>query len=268
MLTICDLVIHRGGRTLLDGVSLSLPTGTRCALIGRNGSGKTSLLNVLAGRLHPDGGSVEIGSGARVGMVAQDAPSGLLSLRETVLAADTERAALLVEAETATDPERIAFIHIRLADIDASGAPARAARILAGLGFDEETQNRPVDSLSGGWRMRVALAALLFRRPEILLLDEPTNHLDLEASIWLESFLKSYPNTLILVSHDRDLLNSVPAVTLHLDGGQLVRYRGGYDAFTRVRAERMAFRSAQASRVDAERKRIQGFVDRFRVKAT
>jgi ATP-binding cassette subfamily F protein 3 len=189
--------------------------------------------------LQPDGGSVELQRGTRIGMVAQEAPGGAETPVETVLAADTERAALLEEAETAEDPDRIGEIHIRLADIDAHSAPSRAAQILAGLGFDETMQAQPMSSFSGGWRMRVALAAVLFAEPDLLLLDEPTNHLDLEATVWLESYLKSYPRTMLLVSHDRHILNSVVDHILHLDQQQLTYYAGGYDDFERLRAVQM-----------------------------
>ncbi|RMD62010.1 MAG: ABC transporter ATP-binding protein [Alphaproteobacteria bacterium] len=268
MLRIQDLVYHAGGHALLDHASLAIARGERVGLVGRNGSGKTTLLRLIASALAPDGGTIEVPRSWRVGMLAQDAPSGPDSLIDTVLAADTERTQLLAEAETATDPHHIAEVHERLAAIDAASAPARAARILAGLGFDEAAQNGPCAALSGGWRMRVALAALLFTAPDVLLLDEPTNHLDLEATLWLEGFLRSYPGTLILVSHDRDLLNAVPRRIVHLEAGRLVSYQGNYDRFVRTRAERIQRQAALHARQTAERRRIQAFVDRFRAKAT
>ncbi len=268
MLHINDLVYRIAGRPLFDGATVAIGKGERVGLIGRNGSGKTTLLRLIAGDLQPDGGSISLPRTQRLGRVAQDAPSGPESLLETVLAADSERSALLAEAADCRDPARIAEIHERLATIGAESAPARAARILAGLGFDEAAQGRPCAELSGGWRMRVALAALLFAAPDVLLLDEPTNHLDLEATLWLEGFLKSYPGTLILVSHDRDLLNRVPRKIVHVEDGKLVLYAGNYDRFERTRRERMERQAAMNSRQLAQRRHIQAFVDRFRYKAS
>ncbi|MCG8598439.1 MAG: ATP-binding cassette domain-containing protein, partial [Kiloniellales bacterium] len=255
------------GRPLFEDADLSLEAGWRVGLVGRNGSGKSTLLNLLSASLQPDQGEVSVQRGLSIGMVAQEAPSGSNSLIETVLAADEERAALLAAAEQAP-PERLAEIHDRLAAIQAESAPARAAKILAGLGFDEAAQRRPVDSLSGGWRMRVALAALLFSEPDLLLLDEPTNHLDLEAALWLEGYLKSYPGTLILVSHDRDLLNAVAQKIVHLEGRRLTLYSGNYDRFEETRRARLARIAALNARQEAQRRHIQAFVDRFRYKAS
>ncbi|HIC82231.1 MAG TPA: ABC-F family ATP-binding cassette domain-containing protein, partial [Kiloniellaceae bacterium] len=207
MLHINDLSYRVQGDPLFDHATVAVNGGERVGLVGRNGSGKTTLLKLISGELHPDQGSISVPRRMRIGKVAQDAPSGQTSLIDTVLAADQERSALLAEAEETSDAARIAELHERLAAIQADSAPARAARILAGLGFDEAAQQRPCAEFSGGWRMRVALAALLFAAPDLLLLDEPTNHLDLEAALWLEGFLKSYPGTLLLVSHDRGLLN-------------------------------------------------------------
>ncbi|GIL39343.1 ABC-F family ATP-binding cassette domain-containing protein [Roseiterribacter gracilis] len=268
MLQINDVTVRIAGRTLLDQASVTVPTGHKASLIGPNGAGKSTLLKVLSGRLQPDGGDVAIPANARLGMVAQEAPGGAITLIDAVLAADTERAALLEEAETATDGHRIADIHERLGVIDAYAAPSRAAEILAGLGFDEERQQRACSDFSGGWRMRVALAATLFARPDILLLDEPTNHLDLEATVWLEGWLKSFPGTVLLVSHDRTLLNAVPDLTIHLDQAKLVLYRGNYDQYERQRNERLVHQAAAAARQAAERAHIQSFVDRFRAKAS
>jgi len=206
--------------------------------------------------------------GARIGYIAQDAPSGSASPFETVLAADAERAALLDEAEHSHDPHRLGELHERLNAIDAHAAPARVAKILIGLGFEEAAQHQPLDSFSGGWRMRVALAALLFSKPDLLLLDEPSNHLDLEATLWLESFLKSYPATMIVVSHERDLLNNVVDHILHLDRGKALLYAGGYYAFERQRAERQAQQAAAREKQVAEREKLQAFVDRWRAKAS
>ncbi len=268
MLRIRDLTYRIAGRTLLERAELALPAGHHAGLVGRNGTGKSTLLKLIAGELQPDTGDVLLPAGARVGMLAQEAPDGPESLIDTVLAADRERSSLLAEAEEARDPHRIAEIHARLLDIEAHRAPARAASILAGLGFDAAAQTRPCRDFSGGWRMRVALAAVLFAEPELLLLDEPTNHLDLEATLWLESFLKSYPRTLMLVSHDRDLLNKTVDRIVHLEDRKLTVYAGGYDRFEQTRAERIAQIAAAAAKQAAQRRHMQAFIDRFRYKAS
>ena len=251
----------------MENASLSLPTGHRTGLVGRNGSGKTTLFRVIAGELQADDGDINLGGRPRIGRVAQEAPDGPQSLLETVLAADKERAGLLAEAETATDPTRIADVHARLVDIEAHAAPARAARILAGLGFDEEAQARPCNEFSGGWRMRVALAGALFSRPDLLLLDEPTNHLDLEATMWLENYLASWRGTLLVISHERRLLNRVVEEIVHLNDHKLTRYSGNYDRFERTRRERLVRETKMRERQIDEQKRIQSFIDRFRVQA-
>jgi len=268
MLQIRDLVYRVAGRPLLDGASLSINDGERVGLVGRNGSGKTTLLRLVAGELQPDGGEIALTGRLQVGRVAQEAPGGPDSLIETVLAADRERSALLSEAEHCTEPQRIAEIHDRLVTLRSESAPARAARILAGLGFDEAAQQRSCSELSGGWRMRVALAALLFAEPDVLLLDEPTNHLDLEATLWLEGFLRNYGGMLILVSHDRDLLNKVAEKIAHLENGKLTLYSGNYDRFERTRREHLERQAALQTRQQEQRRRIQSFVDRFRYKAS
>ena len=268
MLHINDLVYRAAGKPLFDGATVSLGKGERAGLVGRNGSGKTTLLKLISGELQPDGGAIRVPRASRIGTVAQHAPSGPESLIETVLAADRERGVLLAEANEARDAARIAEIHERLAAIGAEAAPARAARILAGLGFDEAAQQGACAVLSGGWRMRVALAALLFSEPDLLLLDEPTNHLDLEATLWLEGYLKGYPGTLILVSHDRDLLNRIPHKIVHLERGKLTLYSGNYDRFERTRRERLAHQAALGARQQAQRRHIQAFVERFRYKAS
>ena len=267
MITFDGITLRLGGHLILDRASAALPPKSRVGLVGRNGAGKSSLLKLIAGIYEADDGTIEAPSGMRIGYVAQEAPGGDATPFETVLAAATERTTLLEEAEHASDPHRIAEIHERLAAIDAHGAPARAARILAGLGFDEEAQHRPLDTFSGGWRMRVALAALLFSEPDLLLLDEPSNHLDLEAALWLESFLKSYRASLIVVSHERDLLNSVPDYILHLNRGGLSLYPGNYDAFVKLRAEREAQTEAARAAQEAKTKKLQAYVDRWRYKA-
>jgi ATP-binding cassette subfamily F protein 3 len=268
MLHINDLTIRVEGRLLLDQATVAIPEGHVVGLTGRNGSGKTTLFRAVLGELVPDGGSVSVPKGRRIGALAQEAPSGPQSLIATVLAADTERAALEAEAETAEDGARIAEIHTRLADIGAHSAPARAAAILAGLGFDETAQQRPCTEFSGGWRMRVALGALLFAAPDLLLLDEPTNYLDLEGTIWLENFLKSYPHTTLVVSHDRDLLNRIARSIIHLDHAKLYFYSGNYDTFERVRAEKFAQLVGAKAKQEAARRHMQAYVDRFRAKAS
>jgi ATP-binding cassette subfamily F protein 3 len=274
MLQITDLTYRIAGRTLLEGASATVPTGHKAGLVGPNGAGKSTMLKLLVGVLTSDGGDVSMPSGARIGSVAQEAPGGCASLLDTVLAADTERAALLAEAEQLDlpghygDPARIAYVHQRLADIEAHRAPARAAEILAGLGFDDAAQHRSCSEFSGGWRMRVALAAALFAGPDILLLDEPTNHLDLEATIWLESYLKDYAGTLLLVSHDRELLNAIPDMIIHLEEGKLVTYRGNFDQFRRQRSERQQHQAAALAKQAAARKHMEEFVARFRAQAT
>jgi len=268
MLNLNGITVRLGGRVILDRATAALPPRSRVGLIGRNGAGKSTLMRVMIGQLDPDEGGVDMPRGTRVGYIAQEAPSGSATPFETVLAADTERAALLAESETCHDPDRLGEIHERLNAIDAYTAPARAARILVGLGFDEEMQGRPLDSYSGGWKMRVALAALLFSEPDLLLLDEPSNHLDLEATLWLENFLKSYRATIVIISHERDLLNNVVDHILHLERGQVTLYPGGYDAFERQRAERLAQQSAAREKQLAQREKLQAFVDRWRAKAT
>lgn len=268
MLHINDLTFHIEGKRIFDAATAGIPTGHKVGLVGRNGAGKSTLLRLVTGDLHPDDGSITMTRGARIGYVAQEAPGGDQSLIEWVLDADAERAALLEEAETATSADRIAEIQIRLTDIDAHSAPARAATILSGLGFDEVAQQRPCRDFSGGWRMRVALAAVLFLEPEILLLDEPTNYLDLEGTLWLESYLKSYPHTVLIVSHDRDLLNSVPGAILHLERGKLTLYSGGYDDFEESRREKQRLELKLKKKQDEDRRRIQAFIDRFKAKAT
>ena len=268
MLQITDLTYRIGGRVILDRVSATIPDGHKVGLIGRNGAGKSTLLKLISGDLPGDGGDIVLSKRARMGVVSQEAPAGSRSLLETVLAADTERADLLAEAETTTDPHRIAEVHTRLADIDAHTAEARAAAILSGLGFDGDAQQRPCDDFSGGWRMRVALAATLFLRPDLLLLDEPTNHLDLEATIWLENYLINYPGTIILISHDRDLLNRVVKSIAHLHDGTVTLYGGNYDKFAKTRREQMELASKHYEKQIAQQKHLQSFIDRFRAKAS
>ncbi|HVW54255.1 MAG TPA: ABC-F family ATP-binding cassette domain-containing protein [Rhizobiaceae bacterium] len=268
MLTINDLSLRIAGRLLLDHASLSLPSGAKAGLVGRNGTGKTTLFRAITGDLSPETGSIGLPRNTRIGQVAQEAPGTEEPLIDIVLKADKERAALLAEAEIATDPHRIAEIQTRLGDIDAHSAEARAATILAGLGFDAEAQLRPASSFSGGWRMRVALAAVLFSQPDLLLLDEPTNYLDLEGTLWLENYVARYPHTVLLISHDRDLLNRAVNSIVHLDQKNLTFWRGGYDQFERQRAERAALQEKERTKQMAARKHMEDFVARFRAKAS
>ncbi len=256
------------GRPLFEAASAAIPTGHKVGLVGRNGSGKTTLFRLIRGELALEGGEISLPSRARIGGVAQEVPSSSTSLLETVLAADTERAALLIEAETAQDPHRIAEIQARLTDIDAWSAEGRASSILKGLGFDAAAQLRPCSDFSGGWRMRVALAAVLFAQPDLLLLDEPTNHLDLEGALWLESYLQKYPHTVIIISHDRGLLNRAVQSILHLDARKLTFWNGPYDQFARQIAERRAVLQSEAKKQEARRAHLQSFVDRFKAKAS
>src|SRR5688572_3576449 len=268
MLIINDLSLRIAGRLLLDHASLTLPAGTKAGLVGRNGTGKTTLFRAITGDLSSESGSVSLPKNTRIGQVAQEAPGTEEPLIDIVLKADLERAALLAEEQTATDPHRIAEIHIRLADIDAHSAESRAATILAGLGFDDEAQRRPASSFSGGWRMRVALAAVLFSQPDLLLLDEPTNYLDLEGTLWLENYVAKYPHTVLLISHDRDLLNRAVNSIVHLDKQKLTFWRGGYDQFERQLAEQRELQEKGRVKQEAARKHLQSFVDRFRAKAS
>jgi len=268
MLSIDNVTVRIAGREILAGASANLPAGRRVGLVGRNGAGKSTLLKVILGELATDGGAVSWPRDWTIGAVAQEAPGGDASLLDTVLAADRERAALLAAAETETDGHAIGEIHARLDAIDAYAAPARAASILSGLGFSAAEQARPCAEFSGGWRMRVALAAILFAAPDLLLLDEPTNYLDLEGLLWLEDFLRRYRGTILIVSHDRDLLNTAVDFILHLEHGKLALYTGGYDTFVATRAAKRANQAAFAKKQEAARKHMQAFVDRFRAKAS
>ncbi|KUJ80868.1 glycosyl transferase family 1 [Ruegeria marisrubri] len=267
MLRIENITYAVEGRPLFEGASAIIPDGHKVGLVGRNGTGKTTLFRLIRGELALESGDITLPRHARIGGVAQEAPASDVSLLNTVLAADTERTALMAEAETASDPTRIAEIQTRLADIDAWSAEARAASILKGLGFDDDEQQMPCSAFSGGWRMRVALAAVLFSRPDLLLLDEPTNYLDLEGALWLESYLARYPHTVIIISHDRDLLNRAVGSILHLEDRKLTLYQGPYDQFARQRAEKLAQAEAMAKKQEARRAHLQSYVDRFRYKA-
>ena len=267
MLRISDISYSVAGRPLFEGASASIPAGHKVGIVGRNGAGKTTLFKLIRGELVLDGGSIDLPSRARIGGVAQEVPGSDVSLIDTVLAADEERASLMAEAEGATG-DRMAEIQTRLQDIDAWSAEARAASILKGLGFTDEEQRMPCSAFSGGWRMRVALAGVLFSQPDVLLLDEPTNYLDLEGALWLESYLGRYPHTVLVISHDRELLNRAVGFILHLENRKLTLYTGGYDAFARARAEARAVLSAAAKKQDLQRAHLQAFVDRFKAKAS
>lgn len=268
MLKIEDITYSVEGRPLFEGASATIPAGHKVGLVGRNGAGKTTLFRLIRGELALEGGTISLPSRARIGGVAQEVPSSSTSLLDTVLQADTERAALLAEAETAHDPHRIAEIQARLTDIDAWSAEGRASSILKGLGFDAEAQLKPCSDFSGGWRMRVALAGVLFAQPDYLLLDEPTNYLDLEGALWLESYLQKYPHTVLIISHDRGLLNRAVTGILHLDQRKLTYWTGPYDQFARQMAERRAVLVAEAKKQEARRAHLQSFVDRFKAKAS
>ena len=268
MLSITDISVRIAGRLLIDHGTAQIVPGARVGLVGRNGAGKSTLFHAIRGELPTETGTITIPPRWRVGSLAQEAPNGPESLLEIVLRADLERDALLREADTAHDPHRIAEIQTRLVDIDAHSAPARAAAILSGLGFSTADQARPCQEFSGGWRMRVALAATLFAAPDLLLLDEPTNYLDLEGTLWLEDHLANYPRTVIIISHDRDLLDTSVDQILHLDRGKLTLYRGTYSSFEEQRATREMLDAKHAKRQEAERKRLQAFVDRFKAKAS
>jgi len=268
MLEIADLTHRIAGRPLFDGASAFLAEGWKVGLVGRNGSGKSTLLGLIREAAKRPDGSIRIKRGATTGFVAQELAPSDEALLDVVLAADEERAALMREADTADDPHRIAEIHTRLVDIDAWGAEARAAAILTGLGFSQSDLARPTREFSGGWRMRGALAGVLFATPDLLVLDEPTNYLDLEGAAWLEAFLRKYPNTVLVVSHDREMLNRSVTHILALDAGKLEVHPGGYDTYLRKRAERAANLVAQKVKQDAERAHMQAFIDRFRYKAS
>ena len=268
MLKIEDITYNVEGRPLFEGATATIPTGHKVGLVGRNGAGKTTLFRLIKGELALEGGTITLPQRARIGGVAQEVPSSDTSLLDTVLQADTERAALMAEAEHAHDPHRIAEIQARLSDIDAWSAEGRASSILKGLGFDADQQLMPCSAFSGGWRMRVALAGVLFAQPDYLLLDEPTNYLDLEGALWLESYLQKYPHTVLIISHDRGLLNRAVQGILHLDNRKLTYWQGGYDQFAREMAERRAVLQAEAKKIDARRAHLQSFVDRFKAKAS
>jgi len=267
MLRISELTFDAWGRRFFERASVNLPANAKVGLVGRNGAGKSTLFKLILGELHAGGGEITLPKAARIGTVAQEHPATPIPLLETVLAADEERASLLEQLETA-DPEDMGDIYGRLAEIEADAAPARASEILAGLGFSTTDLSRPMAEFSGGWRMRVALAAALFSEPDLLLLDEPTNYLDLEGALWLEARLRKYPRSAVVISHDRELLNNSVQHILHLEGGKLTLYTGGYDSFEEQRAEKLRLADATRVKIEARREHMQAFVDRFRAKAS
>jgi ATP-binding cassette, subfamily F, member 3 len=267
MLQIENLVFNAWGRRFFDQATVTLPAGAKVGLVGRNGVGKTTLLKLIQGHYTPDGGDISLPKSARIGSVDQEHPATPVGLLDTVLAADAERQRLLAALETA-EPEHMGEIYARLIEIDADGAPARASEILNGLGFSTADLVRPMAEFSGGWRMRVALAAALFAQPDLLLLDEPTNYLDLEGALWLEARLKKYPATALVISHDRELLNNSVDAILHLRDGKLDLYTGGFDDFEKRLAEKQRLQAATRAKQDAERAHLQSFIDRFRAKAS
>lgn len=268
MLSVSNLTYRIQGRVLFEDASVVIPDGAKVGFVGKNGTGKTTLFHLIQGHIAADGGSTEVNKKARIGAVAQEAPAGEETVLEVVLAADKERTALMTEAETATDPDRIGEIYTRLADIDAHTAEARASSILKGLGFEQERQNGPTRELSGGWRMRVALAAVLFSQPDLLLLDEPTNYLDLEGTLWLEKYLATYPYTVFMISHDRDLLNKAVNAIVHLEHRKLTYYKGNYDTFETTRRMQMELNNKSREKTLEQIAHLQKFVDRFKAKAT
>ncbi|MDC1111619.1 ABC-F family ATP-binding cassette domain-containing protein [Alphaproteobacteria bacterium] len=268
MINFKNISFSIGGVSLLEETSAFVPTGHKVGIVGRNGAGKTTLFKLIQKELIIDGGVIEIPRNFKVGSVAQEAPSTEETLLDTVLAADFERAELLRDAEIETDPNKIANIHIRLADIDAYSAEARASSILTGLGFSQNDQNSPCSSFSGGWRMRVALASVLFSNPDLLLLDEPTNYLDFEGTAWLENYLQKFKNTVLVISHDRSLLNKSVNGILHLSNKKLQFYSGNYDTFDNERRIQLEQKISLKNKQDAQRAHIQSFVDRFKAKAS
>lgn len=268
MLILDDISVRIAGRLLINHASVNLPENSKIGFVGRNGTGKSTLFRVLTGDLSTETGKIIMPPSLHIGQVAQEAPGGDKKLIDVVLEADKERSALLREAEVTQNPMRIAEIHMRLADKNAYAAPARAAEILHGLGFDSAAQQRTADEFSGGWRMRVALAAMLFAEPELLLLDEPTNYLDIEGVLWLTEYIKHYPYQAIIISHDKDLLNNSVSAILHLDAQKLYFWQGNYDSFSRQRAEKINLQQKQAVKQEAQRRHMEAFVARFHAKAS
>ena len=268
MIKIEKISFSIGGRKLLDTGNITIPSGHKIGVVGRNGTGKTTLFELIKGDLELESGQIIIPKNEKIGDVKQEVSENDLSVIETILAADEEREALLKQSETEKDPDRISEIQLRLEDIGAWSAEARASTILKGLGFDEEDNHRPCKSFSGGWRMRISLAAVLFNQPELLLLDEPTNYLDLEGTIWLENYLATYPYTVLIISHDRNLLNNCVNSILHLEDKNLTYYSGNYEKFAETRLAQLESKLSEIKKQDKTRQHLRSFVDRFRYKAT
>lgn len=268
MLSITDITYTIGARTILEDCNVNIVDGWKVGVIGINGAGKSTLFKLISDELTPDRGEIKISARQRLGQVRQDIEECDTPLIDMVLEADEEMSALMKATETETDPNKIADIYMRLTELDAYSAPSRAAILLTGLGFKEHELRQPFSSFSGGWRMRVALAAALFVQPEILLLDEPTNHLDLEAIIWLEGYLANYPHTLLIISHDREILNKCIDHVVHIDQQTMTLYTGNYDTFERERAAKRGLQQKMHAKQQAQRAHMQAFVDRFKAQAT
>jgi ATP-binding cassette subfamily F protein 3 len=271
MITLKNITLRRGAKVILDGASATINPGEKVGLVGRNGAGKSTLFALLSGSLHEDGGDFSIPAQWRMAQVAQDMPETTESATGFVLAGDTALAAAQAEvtaAEASEDGERMAHAYMALQDVGAHDAPARAQALILGLGFQTTELDRPVNSFSGGWRMRLQLARALMAPSDLLLLDEPTNHLDLDALVWLESWLQRYPGTLIVISHDREFLDAVTDVTLHIEGAQIKRYGGNYSKFEDMRAEQLALQQASYARQQEKIAHLQKFIDRFKAKAS
>ena len=268
MLQLSNIFYSIQGKPIFEDASAVIPTGHKVGIVGRNGTGKTTLFKLIKKSLIPDSGKIEIPKYYKIGGVEQEAPACEKSLLQTVLEADIERTQLLKEVDDCKDGKRISYIYQRLEDINAYSAEARASSILSGLGLDNEAQQRPCHEFSGGWRMRVALGAVLFSNPDLLLLDEPTNYLDLEGAYWLEKFLSKYQNTALVISHDRELLNKSVDGILHLSNNKLTYFSGNYEQFDSERRAILTQQQSIKKKQDAQRLHIQSFVERFRAKAS
>src|SRR5690242_20592472 len=271
MIRLSQVTLRRGTKTLLEGADVALNPGDRIGLIGANGSGKSSLFALLRGELHADAGEVDYPARWRVAHVGQETPALERPAIEYAIDGDTtlrKVEARLADAEAANDVHLIGELHAAMGDAGAYTVRSRAEQLLHGLGFSHEQMDEPVAGFSGGWRMRLNLAQALMCPSDLLLLDEPTNHLDLDAIIWLEDWLKRYPGTLIVVSHDRDFLDGVVEVVVHIDSRKLRRYSGDYSSFERQRAEGLVLAAAQYEKQQRERAHLESFINRFRAKAT
>ena len=268
MINFKNIYFSIGGVPLFENASGFVPTGHKVGVVGRNGAGKTTLFKLILNEIILDAGVIEVPKNYKIGYVSQEAPSTEVTLLDTVLEADIERSKLLHNAQIEKDPNKIAEIYTRLSDINAYSAEARASSILNGLGFSKEDLVRPCSSFSGGWRMRVALASVLFSNPELLLLDEPTNYLDFEGSVWLENYLQRFKNTALIISHDRNLLNKSVTSILHLSQKKLIFYNGNYDFFDNERRVQLEQKISQKNKQDAQRAHLESFINRFKAKAS